>query len=117
MKLLQHWYVYLARGIFALVLGILLVAGRGQWNTLQYIGMFWLSICLASLSFGLGQCLEADGGAGGGVTVRCLNNGLCIHCLRQRRVRKATVAMAIASQASCLFLVGAGWSTHLCHLL
>jgi uncharacterized membrane protein HdeD (DUF308 family) len=51
MKFLQQWYVYLARGIFAIVLGILLVAGRAQWNTLQYIGMFWLSIGLTSIAW------------------------------------------------------------------
>ena len=51
MKFLQQWYVYLARGIFALILGILLVAGRGQWNALQYIGMFWLSIGLTSIAW------------------------------------------------------------------
>ena len=51
MKFLEYWYVYLARGIFALILGILLGAGRAQWNTLQYIGMFWLSIGLTSIAW------------------------------------------------------------------
>jgi len=51
MKFLQHWYVYLARGIFAIALGIMLVAGKAQWNTLQYMGMFWLSIGLTSIAW------------------------------------------------------------------
>jgi uncharacterized membrane protein HdeD (DUF308 family) len=51
MKLLQSWYVYLARGIFAIVLGILLVADKARWNTLQYMGMFWLSIGLTSIAW------------------------------------------------------------------
>jgi uncharacterized membrane protein HdeD (DUF308 family) len=51
MKFLQHWYVYLARGIFAIVLGILLVADKARWNTLQYMGMFWLSIGLTSIAW------------------------------------------------------------------
>ena len=51
MGFLQQWYVYLARGVFAIVLGILLVAGRAQWNTLQYMGMFWLSIGLTSIAW------------------------------------------------------------------
>ena len=51
MKFLQQWYVYLARGIFAIVLGILLVADKARWNTLQYMGMFWLSIGLTSIAW------------------------------------------------------------------
>jgi len=51
MKLLQGWYIYLARGIFAIVLGILLVTDKAQWNTLQYMGMFWLSIGLTSIAW------------------------------------------------------------------
>ena len=37
MKLLQSWYIYLARGIFAIALGILLVSDKARWNTLQYM--------------------------------------------------------------------------------
>ena len=51
MKLLQSWYVHLARGILAIALGILLFAGRAQWNMLQYMGMFWLSIGLTSIAW------------------------------------------------------------------
>jgi uncharacterized membrane protein HdeD (DUF308 family) len=51
MKVLQSWYVYVARGIFAIALGILLVADKARWNTLQYMGMFWLSIGLTSIAW------------------------------------------------------------------
>ena len=51
MKALQSWYVYMARGILAIVLGILLAADKGRWNTLQYMGMFWLSIGLTSIAW------------------------------------------------------------------
>lgn len=51
MKLLQSWYVYLARGIFAISLGVMLVADKARWNTLQYMGMFWLSIGLTSIAW------------------------------------------------------------------
>jgi uncharacterized membrane protein HdeD (DUF308 family) len=51
MKFLQRWYVYLARGIFAIALGILLLVEKAHWNTVQYMGMFWLSIGLTSIAW------------------------------------------------------------------
>ena len=51
MKFLQNWYVYLARGIFAIILGLLLVVEKADWNAIQYMGMFWLSIGLTSIAW------------------------------------------------------------------
>jgi uncharacterized membrane protein HdeD (DUF308 family) len=51
MKFLKHWYVYLARGIFAIILGLLLVVEKAHWNAIQYMGMFWLSIGLTSIAW------------------------------------------------------------------
>ena len=51
MKFLQHWYVYLARGIFAITLGLLLIVEKADWNAIQYMGMFWLSIGLTGIAW------------------------------------------------------------------
>ena len=51
MKALQSWYIYLARGVFAIALGILLVADKGRRITLQYKAMFWLNTDLTSIAW------------------------------------------------------------------
>lgn len=51
MKSLQGWYIYLFRGIFAIILGILLITQRAQWNVIQYMGLFWLTIGLTNISW------------------------------------------------------------------
>ena len=51
MKFLQRWYVYLVRGTLAIVLGILLLTERAQWNAVQFMGLFWLSIGLTSIAW------------------------------------------------------------------
>ncbi len=51
MKFLQRWYIYLARGIFAIVLGILLLVEKAHWNAIQYMGLLWLSIGLTSIAW------------------------------------------------------------------
>jgi uncharacterized membrane protein HdeD (DUF308 family) len=49
MKSLQGWHIYLIRGVFALILGTLLFTQRAQWNVVQYMGIFWLTIGLTSI--------------------------------------------------------------------
>jgi uncharacterized membrane protein HdeD (DUF308 family) len=51
MKSLQGWYIYLFRGVFAIILGVLLFTQRGQWNVVQYMGLFWLTIGLTNISW------------------------------------------------------------------
>ena len=51
MKNLQGWYIYVIRGVFTLILGTLLFTQRGQWNVVQYMGMFWLTIGLTNIAW------------------------------------------------------------------
>ena len=51
MKSLQGWYIYLFRGVFAIILGILLFTQRAQWNVVQYMGLFWLTIGLSNITW------------------------------------------------------------------
>ena len=51
MKSLQGWYIYLFRGTFAIILGILLFTQRAQWNVVQYMGLFWLTVGLTNISW------------------------------------------------------------------
>ena len=51
MKSLQGWHIYLFRGVFALILGALLLTQRAQWNVVQYMGLFWLTIGLTSIAW------------------------------------------------------------------
>ena len=51
MKSLQGWYIYLFRGVFAIILGILLFTQRAQWNVIQYMGLFWLTIGLTNIAW------------------------------------------------------------------
>lgn len=51
MKSLQGWYIYLFRGVFAIVLGVLLFTQRAQWNVVQYMGLFWLTVGLTNISW------------------------------------------------------------------
>jgi len=51
MKSLQSWYLYVIRGVFAIVLGILLLTERAQWSAVQYMGIFWLTIGLTNISW------------------------------------------------------------------
>ena len=51
MKSLQGWHIYLIRGVFALILGVLLLTQRAQWNVVQYMGIFWLTIGLSSIAW------------------------------------------------------------------
>jgi len=50
---LQRWYISVARGIFAFLLGILLFVNPGgtQWSLLQYMGIFWLTTGLTSIAW------------------------------------------------------------------
>jgi uncharacterized membrane protein HdeD (DUF308 family) len=50
---LQGWYISVARGIFAFLLGILLLVNPGgtQWSLLQYMGVFWLTTGLTSIAW------------------------------------------------------------------
>ena len=51
MKFLQNWYIYIFRGILAIILGILLLTQRAQWNVVQYMGIFWLTTGLTNLAW------------------------------------------------------------------
>jgi uncharacterized membrane protein HdeD (DUF308 family) len=51
MKSLQGWYIYLFRGTFAIILGVLLLTNRAQWNVIQYMGIFWLTIGLTNIAW------------------------------------------------------------------
>ena len=51
MKSLQGWYIYVFRGVFAIVLGALLFTQRAQWNVIQYMGMFWLTMGLTNIAW------------------------------------------------------------------
>ena len=51
MKSLQSWYLYVIRGVFAILLGILLFTERAQWSAVQYMGIFWLTIGLTNISW------------------------------------------------------------------
>lgn len=51
MKSLQGWYIYVIRGVFAIVLGALLFTQRGKWNVVQYMGMFWLTMGLTNIAW------------------------------------------------------------------
>ena len=51
MKSLQSWYLYVIRGVFAILLGILLFTERAQWSAIQYMGIFWLTIGLTNISW------------------------------------------------------------------
>ena len=51
MKSLQSWYIYLFRGVFAIILGVLLLTQRGQWNVVQYMGLFWLTVGLTNIAW------------------------------------------------------------------
>ena len=50
---LQRWYISVARGIFAFLLGILLLVNPGgtQWSLVQYMGLFWLTTGLTSIAW------------------------------------------------------------------
>jgi len=50
---LQRWYISVARGIFAFLLGILLIVNPGgtQWSLLRYMGVFWLTTGLTSIAW------------------------------------------------------------------
>ncbi len=51
MKSLQSGYLYVIRGVFAILLGILLFTERAQWSAVQYMGIFWLTIGLTNISW------------------------------------------------------------------
>ncbi|MCJ7658156.1 MAG: DUF308 domain-containing protein [Anaerolineales bacterium] len=51
MKSLQGWYIYVIRGVFAILLGTLLFTQRAQWNVIQYMGMFWLTMGLTNIAW------------------------------------------------------------------
>jgi len=51
MKFLQNWYIYIFRGVLAIILGILLLTQRAQWNVVQYMGIFWLTTGLTNISW------------------------------------------------------------------
>jgi uncharacterized membrane protein HdeD (DUF308 family) len=51
MKSLQGWYIYLIRGILAIILGVLLLTQRAQWNVVQYMGLFWLTSGLTNIAW------------------------------------------------------------------
>ena len=51
MKSLQGWTIYIIRGVFAIILGILLLTQRAQWNVVQYMGVFWLTTGLTSIAW------------------------------------------------------------------
>ena len=51
MKALQGWYIYVIRGVFAIVLGLLLLTQRAMWNVVQYMGMFWLTLGLTNIAW------------------------------------------------------------------
>jgi len=50
---LQGWYISVLRGIFAFVLGVLLLVNPGgtKWNLVQYMGIFWLTTGLTSIAW------------------------------------------------------------------
>ena len=51
MKVFQAWYIYIIRGVFAIVLGVLLLTQRAMWNVVQYMGMFWLTLGLTNIAW------------------------------------------------------------------
>jgi len=51
MKFLQNWYFYIFRGVLAIILGILLLTQRAQWNVVQYMGIFWFTTGLTNLAW------------------------------------------------------------------
>lgn len=51
MKYLQGWYIYIFRGIFSIILGILLLTQRAQWSVIQYMGIFWLTMGLTNIAW------------------------------------------------------------------
>jgi uncharacterized membrane protein HdeD (DUF308 family) len=51
MKSLQGWYIYLFRGVFAIILGALLFTQRAKWNVIQYMGLFWLTTGLTNIAW------------------------------------------------------------------
>ena len=51
MKSLQSWYLYVIRGVFAILLGILLFTEKAQWSAVQYMGIFWLTMGLTNISW------------------------------------------------------------------
>ena len=51
MKSLQAWYIYLFRGVFAIILGVLLFTQRARWNVIQYMGIFWLTMGLTNIAW------------------------------------------------------------------
>ena len=58
MKSLQSWYIYLFRGVFAIILGVLLLTQRGQWNVVQYMGLFWLTVGLTNIAWARSRSRE-----------------------------------------------------------
>ena len=60
MKSLQSWYLYVIRGVFAILLGILLFTERAQWSAVQYMGIFWLTIGLTNISWARSRGREID---------------------------------------------------------
>ena len=51
MQSLQSWWIYLIRGVLAIILGALLFTQRAQWNEVRYIGIFWLTIGLTNIAW------------------------------------------------------------------
>ena len=51
MKFLQNWYIYIFRGVLAIILGVLLLTQRAQWNVIQYMGIFWLTTGLTNITW------------------------------------------------------------------
>ena len=51
MKSLQGWYIYLIRGVFAVILGVLLFTQRAQWNLIQFMGLFWLTMGVTNITW------------------------------------------------------------------
>jgi uncharacterized membrane protein HdeD (DUF308 family) len=60
MKFLQNWYIFIFRGVLAIVLGILLLTQRAQWNVVQYMGIFWLTTGLTNIAWVRSKGREAN---------------------------------------------------------